>query len=56
MADKIDLSLVLQIINGMDDASQKLVEAYNNKDMRIVGAAKKEILMFQKKLSEEIGG
>jgi len=54
MINRIDLDLILQIIETMDEASQKMEKAYNDKDTKTLEIAKREVVEFQKKLSREI--
>ena len=56
MINEFTLNTLAQIINGMEDAIVKLEKAHKKKDSEDFEKAKKTILVFQKKLDEELGG
>ena len=56
MINRADLDVILQILESMDEISQKIEEAYNNKDAKTLEIGKREVIEFQRKLSREIKG
>ncbi len=52
--DKSKVDILSQLINGMEDAIVKLERAYENKKTEDFENAKRIILRFQQKLSEEL--
>ena len=50
--EKEDVLLIAQLLTGMKDALEKLEEAHRRKDVEKLNLAKKEILNFQKQISE----
>lgn len=54
MEDSQKFQLVMQLIDYMNVALDKLEEAYNNKNSENFSKAKNEIVHIQKKISEMI--
>ncbi len=54
MIDRSKLNSMSQIINGMEDSVKKLEQARENKNSKEFEGAKKLILEFKEKLSEEL--
>ena len=51
---KEDITLLAQLLTAMQDATDKLEKAYEEKDMEEIRSAKKEILNFQEKIDKLI--
>ena len=56
MINRSKINTIAQIISGMEDAITKLEEAYSKKNVGDFEHAKKIILEFQERLSEELQG
>ena len=54
MINKAKLYLFFQLVSGMEDAAEKLEEAHIEKNVENFEKAKKILLEFQKKLTEEL--
>ena len=54
MINEEHLSIISQLISGMEDDVVKLEESYKKEDLWMFESAKKEILDFQKRLDEEL--
>lgn len=50
--EKEDVLIIAQLLTGMKDAVDKLEDAQRRKDAEKLNLAKKEILNFQKQISE----
>jgi hypothetical protein len=50
--EKEDVLLIAQLLTGMKDAVDKLEDAQRRKDGEKLNLAKKEIINFQKQISE----
>ena len=50
--EKEDIIVIAQLLTSIKDAIDRLEEAQRNKDVERLNAAKKEILQFQKQISE----
>ncbi len=50
--EKEDIMVIAQLLTSIKDAIDRLDEAQRNKDVEKLNAAKKEILQFQKQISE----
>lgn len=53
--DNLTLNTLSQIVSSMEEAVIKLERAYENKNAEGLEHAKRIILEFQKRLSEELG-
>lgn len=56
MADMEELQILVQLVDSMDIAIDKMEKAYKNKDSENFMMSKKTILSFQQKISEIIEG
>ena len=50
--NKEDIAILAQLLKSMEEAVDKMEKAQKDKDMEDLLKAKKEILLFQKKIKE----
>ena len=53
--DKEDVTLLVQLLNAMEDVTKKIEEFYKKKNIVKLNSAKKEILNLQKKVAGVLG-
>tara|TARA_Y100000310_G_C20316337_1_gene638614 strand:+ start:445 stop:633 length:189 start_codon:yes stop_codon:yes gene_type:complete len=54
MINRTNFNVVSQIVEGMSELSMRINEAYKNQDIKTLELTKRELIEFQKRLSQEL--